>query len=192
MFGHRGTAETAQLRKDEPDPVGPLPTGPQLVYHGIENRLLRRHEALEIELVGHLNEALSPRREQHTLRAKLSKRHAAATALCHCAAASARKIRRGPAAWLPRSGAAGVEGKPRSFRPGFSLAYVRPKIRFAPDSLLEGARFEPSVPRTPVSSLHPGARDTTHGAIVKVRNADPVASTELAERFVAGLGRLSH
>jgi hypothetical protein len=36
-----------------------------------------------------------------------------------------------------------------------------------------------------------GARDTTHGAIVKVRNADPVASTELAERFVAGLGRLS-
>jgi hypothetical protein len=28
-----------------------------------------------------------------------------------------------------------------------------------------------------VSSLHPGARDTTHGGIVKVRNADPVAST---------------
>jgi hypothetical protein len=55
MFAYRGTTETAQLRKDEPDPVGPLPTGPQLVYHGIENRLLRRHEALEIELVGHLN-----------------------------------------------------------------------------------------------------------------------------------------
>ena len=28
-----------------------------------------------------------------------------------------------------------------------------------------------------MSSLHPGARDTTHGGIVKVRNADPVAST---------------
>ena len=44
--------------------------------------------------------------------------------------------------WSP----VGVEGKPRSFRPGFSLVYVRPKISFAPDSPLEGSGFEPSVP----------------------------------------------
>src|ERR1700738_2625208 len=55
-----------------------------------------------------------------------------------------------------------------------------------------GSEIRTLGPPSTVSSLHPGARDTTHGAIVKVRNADPVASTELAERFVAGPGRLSH
>src|ERR1700719_1296653 len=55
-----------------------------------------------------------------------------------------------------------------------------------------GSEIRTLGPPSTVSSLHPGARDTTQGTIVKVRNADPVASTELAERFVAGPGRLSH
>src|SRR5437870_2772351 len=45
------------------------------------------------------------------------------------------------------AGKRGVEGKPRSFRPGFSPAYVRPKIRFVPDSPLEEDGFELPVPR---------------------------------------------
>src|ERR1700736_5000605 len=60
-------------------------------------------------------------------------------------------------------------------------------VRFAPDSPGGGSEIRTLGPPSTVSSLHPGARDTTHGAIVKVRNADPVASTELAERFVGPL-----
>ena len=55
MLGHRGTAKAAQLRKDKPHPVGPLPAGPQLAQYGIKNRLLRRHEPFEIEGVRHLS-----------------------------------------------------------------------------------------------------------------------------------------
>jgi hypothetical protein len=55
IFGDRGTAETAQLRKDEPHPVAPLPARAQLAERAIENRHVRRHEALEIEPVSHLN-----------------------------------------------------------------------------------------------------------------------------------------
>src|SRR5215471_15132210 len=55
ILDHRGPAEAAQLRKDEPHPVTPLPTRSKLAEHGIKNRLLRRHEALEVERLGHLN-----------------------------------------------------------------------------------------------------------------------------------------
>ena len=48
--------EAAQLRKDKPHPVAPLPACPQLAQHGVDNRLLRRYKALEIEPIGHLKD----------------------------------------------------------------------------------------------------------------------------------------
>src|SRR5437660_7655312 len=60
----RGMSEAGDLGKDEPHPVAPLPTGPQFGEHGLEDRRLRRHEALEIEAIfrGHLKLSVFSRR----------------------------------------------------------------------------------------------------------------------------------
>src|SRR4029077_21258679 len=49
--GRRGSSETAQLRKDEPHPVGPLPARSQFGEHGLEDRRLRCHEVLQIKAI---------------------------------------------------------------------------------------------------------------------------------------------
>ena len=49
IFSDRRVTKAAQLRKDEPHPVAPLPACPQLAQHGVDNRLLHRYKALEIE-----------------------------------------------------------------------------------------------------------------------------------------------
>src|ERR1700730_18347168 len=46
----RGSAETGQLRKDEPHPMRSLPARAQFGEHGCENRRLRRYETLQIEI----------------------------------------------------------------------------------------------------------------------------------------------
>jgi hypothetical protein len=51
-LGRRGSAETAQLRKDEPHPVRPLPARAQFGEDSVENRGLRGHEALQVEEIG--------------------------------------------------------------------------------------------------------------------------------------------
>ena len=55
-------------------------------------------------------------------------------------------------------------------------------VRFAVDSPVEGAGFEPSVPST-VSLVHSGACDATRAAIGKPRNARSFASTRSASDF---------
>jgi len=46
---HRGAAEAAQLREDEPHPVAALLARLQLAKRDFEDRRLRRHESLEVE-----------------------------------------------------------------------------------------------------------------------------------------------
>src|SRR5882724_4453569 len=48
--GDRGSAETGQLRKDEPHPMASLAARAQFGKDGFENRRLCRHEALQIEI----------------------------------------------------------------------------------------------------------------------------------------------
>src|ERR1700747_3165150 len=50
--GRRGSTETRQLRKDKPHPVTLLSTRAQFGEHGLEDRGLRGHEALQIEGIG--------------------------------------------------------------------------------------------------------------------------------------------
>ena len=56
-----------------------------------------------------------------------------------------------------------------------------PKVRFAADSSLEGEGFEPAVPPT-MSSVHSGACDATHAAIVK--RGTPDRSRRRARRAI--------
>src|SRR5690349_12590266 len=55
----RGSAETGQLRKDEPHPVSPLPPRAQFGEHGFEDRFLGRYEALQIEAIVRCHRKLS-------------------------------------------------------------------------------------------------------------------------------------
>jgi hypothetical protein len=78
------------------------------------------------------------------------------------------------------------------FLPNWQPAPIKAPAFFpgARGSRVGGRDSNPRSPST-VSSVHPGARGTTHGAIVKVRNAD--RSRRRARRAICGVpGRLSH
>jgi hypothetical protein len=57
----RGSPETTQLRKTNHIQWLPLPACSQLSEHGLDDRRLRRHEALQIEAIdyGHLSSPFS-------------------------------------------------------------------------------------------------------------------------------------
>ena len=62
---------------------------------------------------------------------------------------------------VPRRRRRGAPPGPGAIRPGSTLIE---EVRFAAVSPPEGDDFEPSISPSTVSSLHAGARDTTHGA----------------------------
>src|SRR3954464_8075271 len=48
-LSHRGMPETAQLRKDKPHPMAPLPASLQFIQGSSEDGGLRDHEAVQVE-----------------------------------------------------------------------------------------------------------------------------------------------